>query len=188
MNACPALVNTRDGHALDTWLPSAQAFDHCIVRVEVEGKVYWIDATRLKQASPLEAMSQCHFGWALPIRPGQAALEFMPDPTPVHWIDAKERVTLGAAPDVAVRYAWQLTSRRGRAESVRDYFATEGEVSVFRAYAEGVQRAWPKAEPVRQAIAHDDPHSNTIIIEETYEIAEAWKKPTTNGNSPRSTL
>ncbi len=176
VNACPALVNTRDGHAIDTWLASAQAFDHCIVRVEVAGQVYWLDPTRLKQPSPLEAMSQCHFGWALPLRDGQDALERMADPTPIHWLEAEERVTLGPSPEVAVRYWWKLNSRRGRAESVRDYFATEGEVSVFRAYAESVQRTWPKAHPARQVIATDDQRGNTIAIEETYEISEAWKK------------
>lgn len=175
VNACPALVNTRDGHALEHWLASAQAFDHCIVRVEVDGKVYWLDPTRLKQPSPLDAMSQCHFGWALPLRDGQAALERMPDPTPVTWLEADERVTLGPSPETPVRYWWKLTSRRGRAESVRDYFATEGEVSVFRAYAESVQRSWPKANPVRQVIERDDHRTNAISIEETYEIAEAWK-------------
>jgi transglutaminase-like putative cysteine protease len=175
VNACAALVNTRDGHALDTWLASAQAFDHCIVRVEVAGKVYWLDPTRLKQPSPLDAMSQCHFGWALPLRAGQAGLERMADPTPVHWLESDERVTLGPSPDTSVRYGWKLTSRRGRAESVRDYFATEGEVSVFRAYAESVQRTWPKAHPARQAVTQDDHRGNIIAIEETYEIGEAWK-------------
>lgn len=176
VNACPALVNTRDGPAIDTWLPTAQAFDHCIVRVEVAGKVYWLDPTRLKQPSPLEAMSQCHFGWALPLREGQAALERMADPTPVHWLEAQERATLGSSPDVDVRYWFQIISRRGRAESMRDYFANEGEVSVFRAYAEGLQRTWPNARPARQAITQDNQAANTITIEETYEIAQAWKK------------
>lgn len=175
LNACPALVNTRDGHSLHTWLASAQAFDHCIVRVEVDGKVYWLDPTRLKQPSPLEAMSQCHFGWALPLREGQSDIERMLDPTPVHWLEAQERVTLGPSPQAPVRYWWRLTSRRGRAESVRDYFATEGEVSVFRAYAESVQRTWPKAQPVRQAVTDDNHRANAITIEETYEIADAWK-------------
>lgn len=176
VNACPALVNTRDGHALDTWLASAQAFDHCIVRVEVAGKVYWLDPTRLKQPSPLEAMSQCHFGWALPLREGVNALERMADPTPVNWLEATERVTLGASPDASVNYWWRLLSRRGRAESVRDYFHNEGEVGVFRAYAESVQRTWPNAKPVSQAVTSDDHRTNAITIEETYEISDAWKR------------
>jgi hypothetical protein len=176
VNACPALVNTRDGPALDTWLPSAQAFDHCIVRVEVAGKIYWLDPTRLKQPSPLDAMSQCHFGWALPLRDGTAALERMAEPTPVHWLEAEERVTLGPSPDTAVRYWWKLISRRGRAESVRDYFANEGEVSVFRAYAESVQRTWPNAHPARQAVTDDNHIANAITLEETYEISDAWKR------------
>lgn len=176
VNACPALVNTRDGHALNAWLPSAQAFDHCIVRVEVAGQVYWLDPTRLKQPSPLAAMSQCHFGWALPLREGQTALERMPDPMPITWLESDERVTLGPSPETPARYQWRFTSRRGRAESVRDYIATEGEVSMFRSYAEGVQRSWPRAHPAKQIVAEDNIRANAIIVEEEYEISEAWRR------------
>ncbi len=39
----PALVNTSEGYALDEWLPTAYAFNHCIVRLAIGGQVYWLD-------------------------------------------------------------------------------------------------------------------------------------------------
>lgn len=39
LDACPALVNTRDGYGLNAWLASGVVFDHCIVRVVADGAV-----------------------------------------------------------------------------------------------------------------------------------------------------
>lgn len=174
LDACPALVSTRDGYALDGWLPSAQAFDHCIVRVAVDGKVYWIDPTRIMQPSPLDAVSQCHFGWALPLKPGAAALERMPDPAPAHTLEAVEVVTLGQSPEHAVRYEWRTTSRRGRAEWLRESIEREGLVGLFKLYAEDIARRYAGAKPLRQEVVSDNATSNELTAVEVYEISHAW--------------
>lgn len=176
LDACPALVNTRDGYGLNTWLPSGVVFDHCIVRVVVDGTVYWLDPTRMMQPSPLASLNKCHFGWALPLRPG-AALERMPDPSPAHTLEAEEHVILGKSPEHVVRYEWRLTSRRGRAEWVREHIAREGEVGLFKLYAEDISRRYAGAQPVRQEIVRDDSASNEITAVEVYEIASAWSPP-----------
>jgi len=174
LDACPALVNTRDGYGLDTWLPTGVAFDHCIVRVVADGTVYWLDPTRLMQPSPLTTLNKCHFGWALPLRPGAAALERMSDPSPAHTLEAEEHVTLGKSPEHPVRYEWKLTSRRGRAEWAREHIAREGLVGLFKLYAEDISRRYAGAQPLRQEILKDDAASNELTAIEVYEIADAW--------------
>jgi|GEM_PF-558288 len=174
LDACPALVNTRDGYGINTWLPSGVVFDHCIVRVVADGAVHWLDPTRMMQPSPLASLNKCHFGWALPLKPGAAALERMPDPSPAHTLETEERVTLGKSPEHVVRYEWRFTSRRGRAEWVREHIAREGEVGLFKLYAEDISRRYAGAQPVRQEIVHDDLGANEITAVEIYEIASAW--------------
>ncbi|MBC7768103.1 MAG: DUF3857 domain-containing protein [Phycisphaerales bacterium] len=174
LDACPALVNTRDGYGLNTWLPSGVVFDHCIVRVVVDGAVYWLDPTRLMQPSPLAALNKCHFGWALPLKPGAAALERMSDPSPAHTLEAEERVTLGKSPVDPIRYEWKLTSRRGRAEWVREHIAREGQVGLFKLYAEDIARRYAGAQPLRQEIVSEDAERNEIVAVEVYEITGAW--------------
>lgn len=176
LDACPALVNTRDGYGLDHWLPSAQAFDHCIVRVEVDGRVYFIDPTRSTQPSPIAAISQCHFGWALPLRPNTPALERMPDPSPAHTLEAVERVKLGKTAEKPVHYEWQTTSRRGRAEWVREHIAREGVVGLFKLYAEDIGRRYAGASPIQQDVLKDDRELNEVTALEVYELAGAWTK------------
>jgi Domain of Unknown Function with PDB structure (DUF3857)/Transglutaminase-like superfamily len=174
VDACPALVNTLDGYALDQWLPSGPVFDHCIVRVTIGDNVYWLDGTRGVQVSPLSSLGHCHFGWALPLKLGVTALERMPDPTAAHTIESRERITLGDSPQARVRYEWRITSRSARAEFVREQIAREGSVGMFRAYAQDIQRAWPKAAPLRQTIETDDIAQNLVTVMEVYEIEDAW--------------
>ena len=102
LDACPALVNTAAGYALDTWLPSGVVFDHCIVRLAIGDQVYWLDGTRSLQLSPLDHVGPSSLGFALPLKPG-ATLERIPDPSSVHFLETRERVLqLGAAGFVAV--------------------------------------------------------------------------------------
>lgn len=176
VDACPALVNTRDGYILNECLPSAQLFDHCIVRVAIGDKVHWLDPTRQLQPSPIEALSRCHFGWALPLRSGVTALERMSDPPVIHLAETKESVTLGDRPSAPVRYEWEHKFRDVRAEGMREQFAREGAVGVFRAYADDIQRTWPKARVVSQDLVSDDVASNVVVIREIYEIDDAWER------------
>jgi hypothetical protein len=174
LDACPALVNTRDGYALERYLPSAQIFDHCIVRLSVDGKIYWLDPTRTMQPSPLDTLNQCHFGWALPLKAGVTALERMPDPTPVNTQETVERITLGKSPKQPVRYEWKITSRRGRAEWVREAIAREGMVGLFKLYADDIGRRFAGAKPLRQDLVEDDTARNALTALEVYEIENAW--------------
>ncbi|WP_395646811.1 DUF3857 domain-containing transglutaminase family protein [Terricaulis sp.] len=176
LEACPALVNTRDQYGLENWLPSALAFDHCIVRVTVDGRVYYVDPTRSTQPSPFSSISLCHFGWALPLQAGTAALERMPDPTPAHTLETVERVKLGKTPDKPVRYEWQITSRRGRAEWVRELLAREGIVGLFKLYADDIGRRYSGAAPIQQDVLNDDRALNEVTALEIYEISDAWTK------------
>lgn len=174
LDACPALVNTRDGPALEGYLPSGQLFDHCIVRVRIGGATYWLDPTRIGQEGPLKVICQCHFGWALPLTAETKALEEMPPPPHLNTLQINETVTLGKRPSEPAIYEWRVIQRGSRAESLRARLALEGKVGLFRLYAEDVGRAIPGARPVEQTIVRDDTIANEIETLERYEIEDAW--------------
>jgi hypothetical protein len=176
LDACPALVNTHDGYALNNWLPCGVSFDHCITRVQIGDKIYWIDGTRLTQPSPLPVISQCYYGWALPLKPGVAALERMADPKIETLTETNESVTVGGSPDEAVRYEYQQKLGSVRAEDVRARFARDGSFGVFKSYTEDIQRIWPKARAISQEIVSDDVATNTLTVREVYEIQDAWRR------------
>ncbi|EJL94428.1 lipoprotein NlpI, contains TPR repeats [Herbaspirillum sp. CF444] len=60
VEASPVLVPTTTRKGIDQMLPSPQMFDHAIVRAVVQGKVYYLDPTRLGQAGKLDRMGQVH--------------------------------------------------------------------------------------------------------------------------------
>ncbi len=45
--ARPVLVNTKQGDLVAARLPTMESFDHAIVEVQIAGKSYWLDGTRL---------------------------------------------------------------------------------------------------------------------------------------------
>ena len=78
----PALVNTRDGYTLDSALPTGEMFDHCIVRLDIDGKVYWLDPTYTPQQSPLSVIEPMLFrlGFSAEARRGRAGAHGRPPP------------------------------------------------------------------------------------------------------------
>ncbi|NNE44044.1 MAG: DUF3857 and transglutaminase domain-containing protein, partial [Gemmatimonadetes bacterium] len=67
--ARPALVNTVFGPVIQDWLPSAFAFNHVIVQVELGGDTYWLDPTISHQRGDLAMSSALSYGRALIISP-----------------------------------------------------------------------------------------------------------------------
>lgn len=174
LDACPALVNTRDGPAIEGYLPSGQLFDHCIVRVRIGEATYWLDPTRIGQQGPLNVICQCHFGWALPLTADTTSLEKMPAPPHLNTLQINETVTLGKRPSMPATYEWRVIQRGSRAEAMRARLALEGKVGLFRMYAEDVGRALPGARPIEQTIVRDDTSTNEIETVERYEIDDPW--------------
>jgi hypothetical protein len=176
LDACPALVNVREGPALDQWAPSGQAFDHCIVRVRIDGKSYWLDPTQEAQVSPLGQIAECRFGWALPLAPGVDALEHMGDEPYVHSHETSEHIVLGKSPAVPVKYEWRVTMRGWRAEQMRGRIGREGEVGLFKLYTEDLQRTFSKARVLQQQVVRDDHQLNELTTLEQFEIDDAWTR------------
>ena len=67
------LVDTSDGEALDRINPRFEAFDHVIVRAEIDGQSYWLDGTRLGDED-LDILPVPNYYWALPLRAAGADL------------------------------------------------------------------------------------------------------------------
>lgn len=175
LDACPALVNTIDRDGIAQWLPSSAAFDHCIVRVRIDGKSHWLDPTRSPQQGDLERIVQAHFGAALPLADGVDALEPIAPRAPIEELDVREVIHLGATPHAPARYEWRTILRGGRADAMRDWIARDGESAIFKRYSEDVRRAFPAARQMRQEIVRDDIALNEIELAESYDIPDAWK-------------
>lgn len=70
----PVLVNITGGDGFNERLPTPSVFNHVLVRATINGKPYWLDATRLGDVS-LNGLNPLPFSWALPLRADAADLE-----------------------------------------------------------------------------------------------------------------
>ncbi len=64
--ARPVLVNTKQGDLVATRLPTMEGFDHAIVEVQIGGKSYWLDGTRLGDDS-LDRLEAPNYQVGLPV-------------------------------------------------------------------------------------------------------------------------
>lgn len=103
ISADAALVSTQDGDSLAQGLPRLHAFDHVVVRTELDGEVYWLDGTRVGDRV-LERSAAAPFRNALVLAEGRTALdaiEPLPQQSPgteiVEMIDASAGLFAPAA-------------------------------------------------------------------------------------------
>ena len=116
-DAKPALVSSRARDSLRNMQPRHDAFDHAIVRLQLDGRTWWLDGTMTSQASRLDTRAASPEDWALVVAPETQALEAMQAP-PIQ------------DPLVTYDHVWDTSdlSRPARLQltvTVRDEFAEE---------------------------------------------------------------
>ncbi len=175
LDACAALVNTRQGESLSDWLPTASAFDHCIVRVMVDGKAHWLDPTRRNQAGTLERIYHAYYGWALPLVLGAERLEAMGPVLAEYVVDVRERASFGPKPSSPAIYEWRTTYYSWRADDLRERIANEGLTAVAKTYLRQLQDVWPGVVAREPMAVEDDLGENRLTTIESYDIPAPWK-------------
>ena len=73
LDVCPALISTMHGPLLAEFLPSATVFNHCIVRLRLDRRSFWLDPTQRAHFGDLDVVTQPFDG--LRIAQGVDALE-----------------------------------------------------------------------------------------------------------------
>ncbi|MNX51788.1 Beta-barrel assembly-enhancing protease [compost metagenome] len=77
ISANAALVSTTDGDSLAEGLPRLHAFDHVLVRTELDGEAYWLDGTRAGDRV-LERSAFAPYRQALVLADGRTGLDTIP--------------------------------------------------------------------------------------------------------------
>ncbi len=108
LDAEPVLVSTERGDGMDERLPSLLSFNHAIVRMKLNGRVYWLDATRSGDTD-IDRLYPPPYRWALPVLAGGADLKPIDQPpltTPMTKVtlrlDASQGLTAPAPAQVEV--------------------------------------------------------------------------------------
>ncbi len=169
ITAYPALTDLDRGYALPAAQPSLGAFDHVIVRLDIDGRSYWADPTASHEGGRIDIASPPDYGYALPLTGAdQRALERIDVSGRDGW-DSRttERYSfsmLGVFLTVSSEY-------RGTSANSRRYrWATEPHDRISRDFLDFYSRRYPGIRQVMAVSLTDDRDANIVRMEERYVI------------------
>jgi hypothetical protein len=171
IKAEPALVHSRRGHRLPDTLPTPFAFDHVIVRMEIDGKTYWADGTAVKQYAALSTDASPDFENALLISP--ASSELTPIPLPGSTTRTKEiEVTLDLRAGIYKPGTLKIVTRYrgGLADEMRPALASNSLEQRRADYLEYTARYYPSAKSAGPLDIRDDEARDVIEVHEHYTL------------------
>lgn len=175
LDACAALCSTTHGRALKGFLPSPTLFNHCIVRLRLDGKTFWLDPTMQKQGGNLSGLYQPHSGWALALDIGNRDLELLGDDEPLHFLNVEEEVRFGRRRDEPAQFSRQTEYYSGSADGMRSRFANEGTGEYAKQALLQLQALWPAVKERAPIAIQDDLEGNCLTTILNYEIPNCWK-------------
>jgi uncharacterized RDD family membrane protein YckC/transglutaminase-like putative cysteine protease len=181
IEARAGLVNTRIHEGVMQRIPSAAAFDHVLVRAQVNGQPYWIDPTGYPQTGPIHAISQPYFGHALIIDPATRDLEPMQhgDATQTkRKIRTEFDATQGIGKTATLTITTELTGLS--AEQMRNDLSGSNLEAVQRDYLNFYGGYYPGIVSAGPMAVDDNTQTNVLTVIERYQIADFW----TQGDKP----
>lgn len=175
LDACAALVSTTHGYSLNDFIPSSGVFNHCIVRLSLNGISYWLDPTAQVQLGNLQNVLQPHVGWGLPLTPHTTGLERLGGEEALHILHVEDEITIGPKPESPAALRRHIDYFFWGADAIRRRFANEGTAGYVQAVLKELQSVWPSVAETAPIEVQDDPGRNSVTVTLAYEIRDCWK-------------
>jgi transglutaminase-like putative cysteine protease len=175
IEARPALVHTSSRGTIADLQPTPGAFNHVVVRAEVDGTTYWLDPTRSPQPGTLDSLVQAGFGRALVVGAGATGLAEMP-PAPQQHREVRMLIDASAGLDQPVRLTVVTVTNGSYAESLRDSLATTNRDDLQKNYLNFYARYYPDITVSSPITVADDGHANRVTVTESYRITAFWTR------------
>ncbi len=174
IEAVPALVNTRIGPDLEHAPPNATAFDHCIVRVTIDGEAWWLDPTQSSQGGDLAHLTRPRHGWSLPLVAG-ATLERMREPDIPTVCATRETWTFDKRANMPARLEMRTVYRDWRADDMRRWLANDGRRNVSRRFRESLEAEYGQLVEAAPLEVIDGAADNRLEVVELYDVDRPFK-------------
>ncbi len=174
--ATPVLVSSVLRSDVARMLPSPLAFDHVIARVDLDGKPYWLDATRSQQTGTLPKRQSYGFGQGLPLVAASTALAALPAPYDVERVNVTDTVRITqftADPLLESR----VTYRGDLADAFREAVAARGLRDVAAALAAPYLKTYPRLKTLAPARTEASEQDDALTFVQEFAIPEFWRFP-----------
>lgn len=175
IKASPALVNTDYRAYIKKMPPTANAFNHVIVKMRLGKHTYWLDPTRSYQKGKLDWLYQPDYGYALVIDKGVNALESMKSPAHYSKKEIYDSFDLSHGPKQDTDYKSHTFYLGYAAEERRYAMDSDGLNSVQKQYLSFYRNYYPHLEVAKILEHMDDKKSGILLQKEQYRISGFWK-------------
>jgi lipoprotein NlpI/transglutaminase-like putative cysteine protease len=168
----PVLLDVVRRQDLGRFLPSPLLFDHVIVRATVDGKVFYLDPTRLGQHGRLERMGQSHEGaQVLVIAPGTRQLSTIVSPNTADLIRS-ERTETATLPKLSPEGTLQIhqTWNGVGAETFRVAHEHWTRAQFDKIVGDDMEARYPGTKLAGEPSFEDDRVNNVVSIAATYNV------------------
>jgi lipoprotein NlpI len=171
-DARPALVSMRRNRGIENYLPSPDVFDHVVTWLELDGKVWFLDATLNGQGLALASRGQFPFGRALVVGPGTTALATVPAPPAGLSHLEFEQIWDLTQPGKPASMESVMRANGVGAERWRAALAAGGLEPIAQAVVGGYARALPGLKPTGGAEVKDDREANHFVLRQRFEVPD----------------
>ena len=177
INSFPTLVSSQIREGIADLLPSPNAFDHVIVKVELHDKVLWLDPTRMFQGEKLDSIGFTPFGRGLVIGQNKEdPLESItPLPNQLDKVDIREHFVVKELKKpvklhVSTKYSGTM------AEIQRYLFSNNTREKMQEYYLNYYAKIYVNISPAGAIKVTDNLKENIFQVEESYEIEDFIKE------------
>ncbi len=177
IQAEPALVNTVRRQAIADALPSPHAFDHVIVKAQIDGTDFWLDPTRQPQKGKLQRLAQARYGMALVVDAQTTALTPMPTTKATVY---RRAITMDMDISGGYDHLSNLTITTVyegmSADDMRGAVRNDDLADLQRKYQNFYLRSYPNLTVVKPFTVEDDEVENRLVTVEYYSVPSLVKK------------
>lgn len=173
--SAPVLASMFGGVTLNDALPSADLFDHVILRLQLDGKTWWLDPTVTGQGDSLATLGGYRYGQVLPLDENSRGLVLA---TPTRATGGRsifaERVVVKDMSGAAQLYL-DNEYHLEEAERMRRRVAETGLEELQRQWQEEARKRYPEADTVTSLLLEDNRKTNVLRLREHYAVKEVFK-------------
>jgi hypothetical protein len=171
VQAAPALVDTKRRQAVADLLPTPAAFNHVILKAQVDGQDYWLDPTLPPQKGRIERVAQANYGQALVLDGSATGLTAMPMAEASRY---RRRIATHMNVSKGYEHPAPLVIQsvyEGRAaDRMRQTLRNDNLADLQRDYLNYYLRYYPGLRIEKPISFTDDELENRLVTQEYYEI------------------
>jgi hypothetical protein len=164
----PLLVHSAIGRNLPNYLPTPNIFNHAILRIELEGAVYFVDPTITLQGGTLQDNYFPNLEWGLPISENTTALIPLPVPSIQKTVTIDTTILLNSPDSAEIKSQWIHSG--SKADSMRKMISRKGLKKISEGYLNDVQKQYKGASILSPLTISDDRDRNLLTITESYKV------------------